>query len=360
MTTETAAEGGAPGGASHGFPANTRLLIGACGGVFLAGVLLAGFAAQEKEGPKAGPKEEGATKFLRFVDLGGGEGQLESAIATYGRKDGVEVDLLSAVHVADAGYYATLQKRSEHYDCLLYEMIKPRDADPSPGEKSDNLLSAFQRGLKNILGLEFQLDALDYRKKNFVHADLDPDTFFRLQREKGESVLSLLWKAMRKEMELEASGKGPRSVGLLEILIAFGSEDSARALKMLLARQVEGMELIMAGFEEGKEDSGSVIVSERNKVVMKTVKKVLGEGKRRIGILYGGGHMPDLEKRLMGELGLEKRRTEWITAWDIRRKGKAAGLNQEGEKQGDRAPVKEPAGETEKNTESGQPRERQF
>jgi hypothetical protein len=267
-------------------------------------------------GPAEKPPGE-PTDFLRFRQLKDGGGLLETAIVTYVGEGGVEVDLVGAVHVADAAYYEALGRAFSSYDAVLYEMIKPKGVEPVKREGGpDNLLSAFQRGLKTLLGLEFQLDAIDYRKKNFVHADLDPETFFRLQREKGETFLSLLWKIFRRELELEASGKGRRPIGVLELVAAFSSRDSARALKLLLARQMEDVELLMAGIDDG--ESTSVIVGERNKAALGVLSEVLEAGsKKRIAIFYGAAHMPDLERRLEGEFGLEKSRTRWVTAWDV-------------------------------------------
>ena len=264
---------------------------------------------------------EAPTEFLRFQEGKPGEGKFETAIVTYGGKGAIEVDLIAAVHIADAAYYQALQKRFATYDALLYEMIKPRDAEPVPGARPDNLLSMFQRFLKDILDLQFQLDSLDYRKPNFVHADLDPDTFFKLQREKGENMLSLFLRLLSRQFELEAKGQGGKSFGLVDLIMAFSSADKAAALKLLMARELEHAELLMAGVDDGDDGKGSVIVGERNKVAMERLRSAIDGGKKKIGIFYGGAHMPDFEKRLGQELGLEKIRVEWITAWDIKKKG---------------------------------------
>src|SRR5262249_18473642 len=125
---------------------------------------------------------EPESKFLRFVDDNDGGGKLEAAIVTYTDANGVAVHLVSAVHIARTQYYDDLAKTFQKYDVLLYEMVKPKNADaPAPGQKSESMISMFQRALKDLLELEFQLDALDYRAKNFVHADLDAETFARLQ-----------------------------------------------------------------------------------------------------------------------------------------------------------------------------------
>jgi hypothetical protein len=286
--------------------------------------LVGGLAVLPAVLPSAAEETAAASStFTRFIDDGSGEGRFETAITRYGRGDGAEVALIAVVHVADAGYYRDLEKHFESYDALLYEMIKDKDFQPGPETRASGLLSFFQRGLKNVLGLEFQLDAIDYSKKNFVHADLDPETFFRLQRERGESIITLMFRAMMEDFKRRSTGKGPRQLGMVELIAAFASDDSARMLKYLLAQQLEDIEGLLAGIE-GKDGKGSVIVTERNKAALRVLKDELAAGKKKLGIFYGAAHMPDLERRLVTELGFEKKGERWLTAWDIKRKRAAA------------------------------------
>ena len=194
---------------------------------------------------------EEKSKFLLFDDLGNEQGALKTSIVTYRNRDGVEVSLVSAVHVGDKKYYDQLQEDFSRYEALLYEMIKPEGVDPSTRgkESGGSIISFFQRGMKSALGLEFQLDGIDYSKPNFVHADMDPQTFFRLQKKKGEGFISLMLKSMQAEFKRQQKGKasGPT---MFDLLRAFTSKDSARSLKYLFARQMEDMEDIMAGFDD--------------------------------------------------------------------------------------------------------------
>ena len=50
----------------------------------------------------------------------------------------------------------------------------------------------------------------------------------------------------------------------------------------------------------------------------------IAAGKKRIGIFYGAGHMPDMEKRLVADLGAERDAERWLVAWDLRSKNKSA------------------------------------
>lgn len=46
----------------------------------------------------------------------------------------------------------------------------------------------------------------------------------------------------------------------------------------------------------------------------------MDEGHNRIAILYGGGHMPDLGRRLREEFDLVPSSVRWVTAWSIRKR----------------------------------------
>ena len=48
--------------------------------------------------------------------------------------------------------------------------------------------------------LDFQLDAIDYSAKNFVHADLDAETFRKMQEQRGETFEMLFLKELMKAM----------------------------------------------------------------------------------------------------------------------------------------------------------------
>ena len=103
-----------------------------------------------------------------------GSFSLETAVVTYRNDQGARVDLVAAIHVGDRAYFDALNRMFAGYDAVLYEVVKPAGMEvPAPGERADNPVSSLQRFIKDMLGLEFQLDQVDYRAKNFVHADLD-------------------------------------------------------------------------------------------------------------------------------------------------------------------------------------------
>lgn len=263
------------------------------------------------EAPVARPVEK--DQYLRFVEDNEGGGRLETAISSYKNAAGVTVHLVAAVHVADKAYYAQLNKTFATYDALLYEMVKPRGMGvPTAADRSNSAISMFQRLLKDLLDLDFQLDAIDYTARNFVHADLDAETFARLQKERGESLFSLMLRVMLDEMAKPQANR-PEEPSLTELLIMLTSPDRSRHLKLVLGRQFKDIESKVASIEG---PAGSVLVSERNKAAIEVLKQSVTDGKKTIGIFYGAAHMPDLSKRLQA-LGYEQTGTQWLLAWDM-------------------------------------------
>ncbi|MGE3164837.1 MAG: hypothetical protein AB7O52_08020 [Planctomycetota bacterium] len=274
----------------------------------LAGVLLQSLGVAAAD--------ETPAQFTRFLDEGLRQGRFQTAIASYENSVGVRVDLVAVVHIGDRGYYRRLEARFPAYEALLYELIAEPEDVPEPGRQSASPIGFLQRGMKTLLDLDFQLDAIDYRAPNFVHADLDPATFARLQRERGESILMLFLKNALRAWEAQQgadSGRTQPELQLADLVAAFLSGDSARALKYVLAQELDDMERTISGLEA---DGDSVILTERNKHAFGVLEQQIAAGRRNLALFYGAAHMPDLEQRLFAS-GYRRTGHEWITAWQI-------------------------------------------
>src|SRR3954470_12999108 len=141
-------------------------------------IFLALFVQSLLAAPSTAPSQ---SEFLRFVDKGSTGSKLETADVAYRNTDGATVHLVAAVHVGEREYYQGLNQNFKLRDAVLYEMVKPRDAQ-MPKNADEKMqthsgVSDIQRMMKDMLGLEFQLDVVDYSASNFVHADLDAETF---------------------------------------------------------------------------------------------------------------------------------------------------------------------------------------
>lgn len=269
--------------------------------------------------------EEGSgSQFIRVVrDDKGEPTAMQTSVARYarpgkpaakGKKAEPEtvVDLIGAVHIGEPAYYEELNRRFTGYDAVLYELVAPKDHVPQKKVENSSLLSVIQRGMKDMLELEFQLDWIDYKAHNFVHADMSPDELFKSMDDRGETVWSIVLRAMTQGMAMQA--QNPNQNVDAELLLALFDKNRALKLKRVVAKQFEDVEAAMAMFEG---PNGSVLISERNKKALDVLGAELKSGKRRLAIFYGAGHMPDFEERLVKEFGFKRKSDEWITAWDL-------------------------------------------
>ncbi|GLJ29963.1 hypothetical protein SUGI_0592310 [Cryptomeria japonica] len=308
---------------------------------------------------------------LRKNQIGGED--LQTAVVSYRKQlpwsilqPGFQVDLVAAIHIADKEYFADLQQELANYDRVLYEMITDKDPKQSnrnprtrwippkrlPGARYQkfNIIGFIQRSMASILGLYFQLECLDYRRDNWYHADLDYHTFKLMQRERGENMFKLA-----REMSAISSKEITKSIFeredldpwkskllwvarffpmplvglfLIESVCGFSSSpngrspemkalfhlDLATAMKLFLAKQ------ITSEFSQGKTKwvKNSVIIGERNRVVMEELRAAMNDGCQKIAILFGSGHMPDMDERLRTEFGLLPTQISWKTAWSLK------------------------------------------
>jgi len=270
--------------------------------------------ADEKLAEKA---DKNATKFIQ-VDRDQKNVRLQTGITTY-EKDGVSVDLIGAIHIADAKYYKQLNKQFTQYDSLLFEMVggdqmvngKMPNKKEAKNEVKDPLL-AMLGNVYGIVGkmlkLQSQNEGIDYTPINFVHADLSLEAFEKLQAEKGESLLGFaLQNAQNAQNGAHPEAKQP---DMQKLLIAVLSGNS-NGIKLELVDTLGGAADQMAGMM-----GQSVIIGDRNAACLKVLDEQVKVGKKKLGIFYGAAHFPFMEKEML-KTGYKKTNHQWLTAWDI-------------------------------------------
>lgn len=273
-----------------------------------------------KEGKQAAenaiPADADAPKFVRLVrDSDGDLMALETAIVRYvSTKDpSLFVDLVAAVHVGEKSYYHTLNREFRQYDALLYELVAPPGTKvPRGAEPGSSPVGAVQGGMQDMLGLEHQLTHINYHKKNFVHADMSPEDFADSMEERGESFLSIFFRMMGAGLAEQNRKKNQGANASL--MMAFFSNDRALALRRFMAEQMEDVDHQLGALEGPK---GSTLITARNQVALKKLAEEIESGKKKIGVFYGAGHLPDMDKRLVEEFGLKRGDARWIPAWDL-------------------------------------------
>jgi len=262
-------------------------------------------------------KELRGADFMRFVDKGQAGSRLETADVAFRNSDGATVHLVAAVHIGEKEYYDALSETFKLRDAVLYEMVKPKGMDaPKPGTPSQSEIAQFQRMLKDVLQLDYQLDDIDYTRSNFVHADLDAETFQKKQAERGESFEMMLMQSLMRAMQQSSTQPtdGQNADAMIEDLVKLITRpDPQRQIKLVLAKNMANIEESAMGLDG---PGGSVILTERNKAAIEILDQTLKSGKKDIAVFYGAAHMPDMAKRL-AERGFKPVATQWHTAWDL-------------------------------------------
>ncbi len=263
-------------------------------------------------------QESSEVDFIRYLENPDGTSSLQTAVARFA-KNGSIVDLVSVVHLADSEYFDRMNGLLANYDAVLYEMVggqfNPNQDAAIPSEAGMPDVRSLQKMATTFLGLEYQLDGIDYTKANFVHADIDWVQYQELMVAKNQTFATLFTRALNLAQEGDAEDLPTSEINFSDlfsrILTAVRTGDGSD-LKRSLAPMLGDSEDFITQLE-GEE--GTVIVSERNKVVLQKLSEEMKKDQRGMyAIFYGGGHMPDLERRLLAE-GYRKEAVVWMDAW---------------------------------------------
>jgi hypothetical protein len=208
---------------------------------------------------------------------------------------------------------------------LLLSDQRPIKASEVPRQDTKGI----QSDLAEAFGLVFQLDAMTHEHANWRNSDLsidqveerlaggagddddeggggDTEALFKMLD--GSSMSAQLIKLVLNVVKWFPSMQLYGKVGLMEML---GRADE-------LIKSVPGMEHMM-----------DVIIKDRNAVVIGDVNRIIETepNVKTLGIIYGGGHMPDLEKQLAA-LGYHEKSVEWLDAITVKQPTDAAGKQQ--------------------------------
>lgn len=274
-------------------------------------------------------KKRKSTKFLRLEQDEFDEPvAMQTATAKYQLKDDngevkLEVYLESVVHIGDAAYYRGFNRRFKHYDTVLYELIAPQGHRVRELTKSKpHPIKLLQQLAGDGLGFVHQIDEINYETANMVHSDLSLAEMQAARKKRGEDEITMfadmVLHALRK-MNREADEKRDESevekkpLKLLDLDVLSDPEGGVK-IRRVLARAFDGDSPASALFPA----QAATLIDDRNERAMAVFQKQLDAGKRRIAFFWGAAHMPDFEKRLMLDYGMELESVNWRSAWDLR------------------------------------------
>lgn len=288
-------------------------------------------AEQAPEEKPAISTEEGPVEFLRIVRNEDGQPmRLQTAVVRYvaplpedAEDDATPmvVDLISAIHVADRSYYKDLEELFAPYDALLYELVKEKGGPIPIGEPElslDPIAMVLDMGLE-MVHLSSQTDHIDYTKDNFIHADLSPTEILECMKNRGDSPLTVILDAATEFIRagnLEDGRQDPEGdeAPELDLFSLMMDSDGPMQIKRYFAQQIV---YDSKGPGLGK-TLNTLLITDRNNACTKSLQKQLAKGRKKVGIFFGAAHMPDFDRRLREDFGLQRSETRWMTAWDLR------------------------------------------
>jgi hypothetical protein len=285
--------------------------------------------------------------FTRAVN--GADGQIsavQTAIRRFDPKDSSKptIYLVAVTHIGEKAYYEEIQKLLDKQDLVLFEGVKPgkeEGAKSLEAQKADSeKLHVLQEKLARALGVQFQLDGIDYKRANFRNGDLSWDELMEAAQKSGPqstAELTQLKAAMSGGGGPDAGPIGSKVNGAMDLLSqnpaalqmfrsiivrTLADPDFLARLQKSLGQAATGTSPVAANKPNTLLGSGltdSVLIVPRNKAVIQDLQKA--EAKLRPGasvaLFYGAGHMADMQRRLITELGYHAADVQWITALTV-------------------------------------------
>jgi len=276
----------------------------------------------------AAPPPDGAPpgRYLRTATSTNGSVALEVALRSFVPRHGrgPVVWLVGVTHLGTTNYYAELQRFLDAQSLVLFEGVGATNKQFKM--RGDHGFSV-QDEMARVLGLEFQLKAIDYSRAHFRNADLSLPQLARIFEQatnapagagsaaSGQAEFNQLVQVMEgsglfgglARLSLSLVGASPRlqaatKVALIETLGAL-PEDLSR----------------VPGMTPGLKHLLAVLIEERNRTVVARLQSALRARPRpaSVAVFYGAGHMTDLERRMRATLHYRPAEERWLTAFAV-------------------------------------------
>lgn len=276
---------------------------------------------------------------------------LQIAAKKFKRSKSADVWLVGVSHIGEPGYYQSIQKHLEQQSLVLFEGVGGESWTEKKRVPDDAEDHSLQTTLAKSLGLVFQLDSIDYTRKNFRNSDLDYEDLRLLFSGKplpekkpagaskkpahADAPAAVEPSRLQENAPQETgspSDQLSQIVGLMDgssflgalmngALKVVGSSPRLQSITRLMMIEMlgrlEGDLAETAGVTPELKNLFKVLIKNRNERVISDLETALKKRNRSIAIFYGAGHMDDLEKRLCRDLKFEPAETRWFTAFSV-------------------------------------------
>ncbi len=272
-------------------------------------------------------EEQSYPEHLLRVEARGGieHAVLKMPLASYVDDEGRQVDLIGAVHVADASYYRHLNKIFRNYDKVLYEMVdgeglsemlylskKVEEGTASEEEYrkmrklrrqllenqddqslASQLLAYYYVKIALEHGLMLQSEGIDYGFENFVYADMSSEEFDAAMAARGESWLKMTLISFAEGFELE------------DFIPSFSNS--------MVAKRSNFIRSVSRGCTGSPMENMAIVIDRNIRCFEVLDQQLLDPANRKLGIFYGCMHLRDMDMRLRMR-GFRLQKVEWIPA----------------------------------------------
>lgn len=246
------------------------------------------------------------TRLARPIDLAATDG--------WGRPLGFRRDAATGLELSSLGADGRPGGRGADLDLVLREFSRKQrerleragaaPASPKPaGGRTDDARRDLYGELASALDTDLQVRSIDYDRSNWVPADLPM-----------EELLDRLWIRGERSATIEMiSNPGGFQQGILRFLLSIVSKSPAFKKMVIEALGTGGGDARRSGMSTV---DSRIILDERNDAVIGQLREVLSHPAppSSIAIFYGAAHMPDFERTLRQEFGLEPASMSWHRA----------------------------------------------
>lgn len=179
-------------------------------------------------------------------------------------------------------------------------------------EASDDRLQA---QLADALGLEFQLDAIDYADAGWVCSDMSMNELSESFAARGLDFAPIGSTLAGSSLSGTVLQVLLRLVQLADVMLDGAIADMFKVVMIELLGDEKIMEQSLQQFGA---EFADVIIGERNRVVMDDLEQAVASGRHEtIAVFYGAGHLPDFEQRFAEQLGYEPVCKTWLAAISV-------------------------------------------
>jgi hypothetical protein len=273
-------------------------------------------------------------RYLRTVNDTNGTVALEVAVRSFAPRHGrgPVVWLVGVTHLGDTNYYAGLQHFLDRQPLVLFEGIGATNKQfRMRGDHGFSL----QDELAGALGLEFQLNAIDYSGANFRNADLSLAQLNAIFS-RGTNA-SAGTRAASGQAEFNQLIQTMEGTGLFGGLARIGISLIRASPRLQAAMKVALIETLGAlpddlsqspAMTPGLRQLVAALIEARNRNVIANLQAALRAHPRpaSVAVFYGAGHMADLERRVRAILHYRPTSERWLTAFAVN--PRAAGLSE--------------------------------